>query len=137
MVQQMAEWGWSASQAAAAHGVTPATAHVAWRLPGCQCGWPGRRIVAAGALAAGHRAGQGAVEHERPGDLLHIDTKKLGRIVRPGHRVTGNCRDSIEGAGWEMLFMAVDDHGRIAFTAMLPDEKTAQAVHFRVLEFTQ
>ena len=57
-------------------------------------------------------------EHEAPGDLLHIVTKKLGRIERPGHRVTGNRKDSVQGAGWEMLFVAVDDHARIAFTAM-------------------
>lgn len=69
-------------------------------------------------------------EHEAPGDMLHIDTKKLGRIERPSHRVTGNRRDSVEGAGWEMLFVAVDDHARIAFTDMHPDEKWPQAVQF-------
>lgn len=55
-------------------------------------------------------------EHERPGELIHIDTKKLGRIVRPSHRVTGNRRDSVDGAGWEFLFVAVDDHARVGFT---------------------
>ena len=69
-------------------------------------------------------------EHEAPGDLLHIDTKKLGRIVRPSHRVTGDRRDGADGAGWETLFVAIDDHARIAFTAMHADEKTAQAVQF-------
>ena len=69
-------------------------------------------------------------EHDAPGDMLHIDTKKLGRIVRPSHRVTGNRRDSAGGAGWETLFVAIDDHARIAFTAMHPDEKTPQAVAF-------
>jgi len=69
-------------------------------------------------------------EHEAPGDLLHIDTKKLGRIVRPSHRVTGNRKDSVEGAGWEMLFVAIDDHARVAFTAMHPDETKEQAVAF-------
>jgi transposase InsO family protein len=69
-------------------------------------------------------------EHEAPGDLLHIDTKKLGCIVRPSHRVTGDRRDSVEGAGWETLFVAIDDHARIAYTAMHPDEKTPQAVRF-------
>jgi transposase InsO family protein len=69
-------------------------------------------------------------EHEAPGDLLHIDTKKLGRIVRPSHRVTGNRRDGVDGAGWETLFVAIDDHARIAFTAMHPDEKRPQAVQF-------
>ena len=69
-------------------------------------------------------------EHEAPGDMLHIDTKKLGRIERPAHRVTGNRRDSVDGAGWEMLFVAVDDHARIAFTDMHVDEKWPQAVQF-------
>jgi hypothetical protein len=46
-------------------------------------------------------------EHDAPGDMLHIDTKKLGRIERPSHRVTGNRRDTIDGAGWEMLFVAI------------------------------
>jgi transposase InsO family protein len=69
-------------------------------------------------------------EHEAPGDLLHIDTKKLGRIVRPSHRVTGNRKDSVDGAGWETLFVAIDGHARIAFTAMHPDEKKHQAVQF-------
>jgi len=69
-------------------------------------------------------------EHEAPGDMLHIDTKKLGRIQRPGHRVTGNRAGSVYGAGWEMLFVAVDDHARIAFTAMHADERTPNAVRF-------
>ncbi len=41
-------------------------------------------------------------ERSTPGEMLHMDTKKLGRIVRPSHRVTGNSRDSVEGAGWEV-----------------------------------
>ena len=40
-------------------------------------------------------------ERERPGEMLHLDTKKLGRIERTGHRVTGNPRDHVRGAGWE------------------------------------
>ncbi len=69
-------------------------------------------------------------EHAQAGDLLHIDTKKLGRIERPGHRVTGNRRDSVAGAGWEFLFVAVDDHARVAFTAIHPDERALSAVQF-------
>ena len=69
-------------------------------------------------------------EHAAPGDLLHIDTNKLGRIVRPSHRVTGDRRDTVDGAGWETLFVAVDDHARIAFTAMHPNEKAPEAVRF-------
>ncbi|KCV15273.1 homeodomain-like domain protein, partial [Bordetella holmesii CDC-H643-BH] len=60
-------------------------------------------------------------EHQAPGDLLHIDIKKLGRIQRPGHRVTGNRRDTVEGAGWDFVFVAIDDHARVAFTDIHPD----------------
>jgi transposase InsO family protein len=69
-------------------------------------------------------------EHAAPGDLLHIDIKKLARIVKPGHGITGNPRDETRGAGWEFLYVAVDDHSRIAFTAMMPDEKAAASAHF-------
>jgi len=69
-------------------------------------------------------------EHERPGELIHIDTKKLGRIVRPSHRVTGNRRDSVDGAGWEFLFVAVDDHARVGFTDLYDNERQASAVQF-------
>ena len=69
-------------------------------------------------------------EHDAPGDMLHIDTKKLGHIVRPSHRVTGDRRDSVYGAGWETLFVTIDDHARIAFAAMHPDEKKQEAVEF-------
>lgn len=69
-------------------------------------------------------------EHALPGDMLHIDTKKLGRIERPGHRVTRNRRDTVEGAGWEHLFVAVDDHSRIAFTDVYPDDRKHSAEQF-------
>jgi transposase InsO family protein len=69
-------------------------------------------------------------EHERPGDLVHIDTKKLGRIERMSHRVTGNRRDSVDGAGWEYLFVAVDDHARLGFTQMKPNERQSCAIAF-------
>jgi transposase InsO family protein len=69
-------------------------------------------------------------EHAAPGDLLHLDIKKLGRIVRPSHRVTGNRRDSVDGAGWEHVHVAIDDHSRIAFSAVLPDERQESVVAF-------
>ena len=69
-------------------------------------------------------------EHERPGDLIHLDTKKLGRIHRPGHRVTGDRRSRRDGTGWEFLFVAVDDHARIGFTDMYPDERACSATQF-------
>ena len=69
-------------------------------------------------------------EHAAPGDLLHIDIKKLARIVKPGHRVTGNPRDETRRAGWEFLYVAVDDHSRIAYTAMMPNETAASSASF-------
>ena len=71
-------------------------------------------------------------EHEAAGDLLHIDIKKLGRILRPGHRVTRDRRGMLGsvGAGWEFLFVAIDDHARIGFTDMYPDESKVSAVQF-------
>jgi transposase InsO family protein len=69
-------------------------------------------------------------EHAAPGDLLHLDIKKLARIVKAGHRITGNPQDETRGAGWEYLFVAIDDHSRIAFTAMLPDETAASSAAF-------
>ncbi|NJD05103.1 MAG: IS481 family transposase, partial [Methylococcaceae bacterium] len=72
------------------------------------------------------------VRYERaaPGELLHMDTKKLGRIVRPSHRVTGNRRDSVEGAGWEVAHVAIDDHSRAGFVQMHADECKNSAVTF-------
>ena len=69
-------------------------------------------------------------EHAAPGDLLHIDTKKLGRIERPSHRVTGDRRDTVKGVGWETLFVAIDDHARVGFTAMHADERVPHAIRF-------
>lgn len=62
--------------------------------------------------------------------MVHIDTKKLGRIARTGHRIAGKPRDSVVGAGWECLFLAVDDHARIAFTQMKRDEQRDRAIAF-------
>ena len=69
-------------------------------------------------------------EHASPGDLRHLDIKKLGRIARPGHRVTGNPADHAPGAGWEYVHVAIDDHSRIAFSAIYPDEKRESVIAF-------
>jgi len=68
-------------------------------------------------------------EHERPGDLIHLDTKKLGRIERMGKRIPGSSHNPIK-AGWEYLFVAIDDHARVGFTDMYPDETKASAAQF-------
>lgn len=69
-------------------------------------------------------------ERDHPGELIHIDTKKLGRIVRIGHRVTGDPRDHVRGVGWETVFIAIDDHSRVAFADLAPDETFGSAVAF-------
>lgn len=69
-------------------------------------------------------------EHLRPGDLLHLDIKKLGRIAKPGHRVTGNLADRTRRVGWEYVHVAIDDHSRIAFSAIFPDETAASTAAF-------
>lgn len=69
-------------------------------------------------------------EREVPGELLHIDIKKLGRFDKVGHRITGDRTQRARNSGWEYVFVAVDDHSRIAFTRTYPDEKQASAVDF-------
>lgn len=59
-------------------------------------------------------------EREAPGQVLHIDIKKLGRIVRLSRRGTSNRRDGVDGAGWDFVFVAIDDHARVAFTTSTP-----------------
>lgn len=67
---------------------------------------------------------------ENPGDLLHIDIKKLGCFAQPGHRVHGDRRRATRGAGWEFVHVAIDDASRIAFAEILADERKESVVAF-------
>lgn len=70
-------------------------------------------------------------ERAQPGELIHFDIKKLARIERPGHRITGDRqRDHTRGVGWEFLHIAIDDHSRLAFAQLLPDETARSAIAF-------
>ncbi len=69
-------------------------------------------------------------EHKHPGDLIHFDIKRLARIVQPGHRIHGDRTRETRGAGYEYLHIAIDDHSRIAFAAILPDQKHTSAILF-------
>jgi transposase InsO family protein len=71
-------------------------------------------------------------ERERPGELLHVDIKKLGRILVPGHRVHGDrSRRAPRGkAGWQYLFVAIDDATRVGFGRIYPDETADSALAF-------
>lgn len=68
-------------------------------------------------------------EWERPGQLLHLDIKRLARIVKPGHRMPG-IRTSSRGAGYESVHVAIDDHSRVAFSEILADQKAETAAGF-------
>lgn len=70
-------------------------------------------------------------EHQRPGELVHLDVKKLARFDRPGHRLLGRGRGRFEtGAGYEYLHVCVDDYSRLAYVEPLADEQGLTAACF-------
>lgn len=72
-------------------------------------------------------------ERERPGELIHLDTKKLGRIDGIGHRITGRRSGTVNrrhGIGWEALHICIDDASRLAYSEILPNEKKDSAIGF-------
>ena len=70
-------------------------------------------------------------QHRRPGDLLHLDIKKLGRISGfHGHRITGDRSKSRRGAGWDYVHVAIDDRSRIAYAEVLRDETAESSAAF-------
>jgi DNA-binding CsgD family transcriptional regulator len=73
----------------------------------------------------------GRYERERPGELIHIDTKKLGRFQRLGHRITGGAHHN-RGAGWDYLHVCVDDASRLAYVEIYPDEGRYAATRFLI-----
>jgi transposase InsO family protein len=104
-----------------ATGVAASTVHAILRRHGCSRLRP--------------RTSRGEIvryERERPGELLHIDCKKLGRILVPGHRVHGDrSRRAPRGkAGWQYLFVAIDDATRLGFARIYPDETADSALAF-------
>lgn len=68
-------------------------------------------------------------EHERPGDLLHLDIKKLGKFSQPGHRVMlrSDDRYAVSGKGWEYVHVCIDDHSRVAYVEVLDEGETGAA----------
>jgi len=73
-------------------------------------------------------------ERSAPGELIHIDIKKLGKFNRIGHRITGdrNGQSNARGVGWEYVHLAIDDHSRVAYSEILPDEKRGSCLRFLV-----
>jgi transposase InsO family protein len=69
-------------------------------------------------------------ERSRPGELLHLDVKKLGRIAGIGHRIHGDRSRQRKGAGWEFVHVAIDDYSRVAYVEVLPDETGSTTAAF-------
>jgi len=69
-------------------------------------------------------------EHAYPGSLLHVDAKRFGRIERIGHAIHGDRRKRSRGAGWEVVFVCVDDHSRLAYAEVHPSENADCATRF-------
>lgn len=78
-------------------------------------------------------------EHARPGALLHLDIKKLGKIGRPGHRIHGDRRSCVRGIGWEYVHVAIDDCSRLGYAEVLAGEdgETTAAFRTRALAWYQ
>lgn len=71
-------------------------------------------------------------ERATPGEMIHIDIKKLGRFDKIGHRITGDRtgQSNSRGVGWEFVHVCIDDHSRVAFSQILQNEKAESAVSF-------
>jgi transposase InsO family protein len=113
---------WIGKAIAAEVGVSPATVSRILRRLGLN------RLAALEPVAPPRR-----YERDRPGDLIHLDIKKLGRIGSVGHRITGRYSGAINrhrGIGWEFVHVCIDDASRIAFTQIRPDQRKHSAVAF-------
>jgi transposase InsO family protein len=71
-------------------------------------------------------------QRQRPGELLHLDIKKLARFAHVGHRITGNRRGATEGAGYDFFHVAIDDATRLAYVEVLCDERRISTTGFLV-----
>jgi len=120
MVESLRRQRFTGKAIAAAVGVSPATVSRILKRLGLN------RLAALEPAAPVRR-----YEREHPGELIHIDIKKLGRFERVGHRITGDRRKGeSRGAGFEFVHVAIDDASRLAFSQIFPDEKKESAVAF-------
>jgi transposase InsO family protein len=119
LIARLRRQRWTGAEIARALALSPAT--VARYL---------RRLGLARLRALAPPAPVVRYEYRHPGELLHLDVKKLGRIGRPGHRVHGDRRTRVRGIGWEFVHVAVDDATRLAYVEVLPDEQAVTSVRF-------
>jgi transposase InsO family protein len=120
-VEELRRRRWTGKQIATEVGVSPATVSRILRRLGLN------RIAALEPAEPVRR-----YERDKPGELIHIDIKKLGRFERVGHRITGKRTGSAtsRASGWEFVHVCIDDASRLAFSQILPDEKKESAVAF-------
>jgi transposase InsO family protein len=121
MIERLRRQRWTGKQIAAEAGVSPATVSRVLRRLGLN------------KLSALEPEPVRRYEREHPGELIHLDIKKLGRIGSVGHRITGRRTGVVNrhlGIGWEFVHVCIDDASRVAFVQVMPDERQASAVAF-------
>ena len=120
-IERLRRQRWTGKQIAAEMGVSPATVSRILRRLGLN------RIQALEPAEPVRR-----YERQHPGELIHIDIKKLGRFDKVGHRITGDRsgQSKSRGIGWEFVHVSIDDASRLAFSQILPDEKKESATAF-------
>jgi transposase InsO family protein len=118
-VEALRRQRWTGKQIAAEVGVSPATVSRILRRLGLN------RLAALEPAEPVRR-----YEREHPGELIHIDIKKLSRFELVGHRITGDRQNKSRGAGWEYVHVCIDDASRVAFSQILADQKKESAIAF-------
>ena len=120
-IEQLRRQRWTGKQIATEVGVSPATVSRVLRRLGLN------------KLSTLEPEPVRRYEREKPGELIHIDIKKLGRIGSVGHRITGRQTGVVNrhlGIGWEFVHVCIDDASRIAFSRVMSDERKASAIAF-------
>jgi transposase InsO family protein len=121
-IERLRRQCWTGKQIAAETGISPATVSRVLRrlglnkLSALEPAEPSRRY-----------------EREHPGELIHLDIKKLGRIGSVGHRITGRYPCAVNrhhGIGWEFVHVCIDDASRVAFVQVLADQRKESAIAF-------
>lgn len=118
-IQRLRQLEWTGAQIAEVVGVSRATVARTLQLVG---------LAQLEALRA--RPVIQRYEWPRPGQLLHLDIKKLGRIGHVGHRITGERRGQARGIGWEFVHVCIDDCSRVTYAEVLGDEKGVTVAAF-------
>lgn len=120
-IEQLRRQRWTGKQIAVEAGVSPATVSRVLRRLGLN------------KLNALEPEPVRRYEREHPGELIHLDIKKLGRIGSVGHRITGRHPGAVnrhQGIGWEFVHVCIDDASRVAFVQVMPDQRKQSAIAF-------